>query len=194
MLAAAAVEFWGPCAWKFLHAVATTFDSDHATAYLTFFNSLQNILPCPGCRMHLQAYLKEHPVNISSKAALEKWVYDLHSDVNRRTGKDSPPFTLVQQRYTHLPDIANKSDNDIRFLLGDPFFGKYSVQAEINSTGIKETKQTDFLLYIFVGIALGWGGYYITNRSSDPQKKKLPIQQHEDQSKKLSQTEAPLSN
>lgn len=196
MLAAAAVEFWGPCAWKFLHAVATTFDPDHDATYLTFFNSLQNVLPCPGCRMHLQTYLKEHPVDVSSKAALEKWVYDLHCDVNRRSGKDSPPFTLVQQRYTHLPDIANKSDADILFLLGEPFFGEYSVQSEtLNSVDSKDnTKQTDFLMYILLGIALGWGGCYITNRPPDPQRTKATVEQHEDQSRPLSQTEAPSVN
>lgn len=97
------VEFFGPCFWKTLHAVAHTFpeDADALTTsrYEQFFSLVEHVLPCPACGAHYSQYIRANPVKSGSRRELAEWVYDLHSDVNKRTGKKNPTFAEVIQAY-----------------------------------------------------------------------------------------------
>lgn len=55
---------------------------------------------CPRCAQHHLSYLREHP--IEGAQDLERWVFDLHNDVNARTGKPllaESEFEAVAQHY-----------------------------------------------------------------------------------------------
>jgi hypothetical protein len=139
-LLSAATEFWGPCAWKLMHSVAATYrpqhqsvpnartikeDSDSAKLhYATFYKNLQYVLPCHLCRAHYSEFLGAHPVedSLRDENTLQKWVYDLHDDVNRRNGKQSPTFDEVLRMYNEF----DPSRPFTEATLADPHFGTKS--------------------------------------------------------------------
>ena len=49
-------KIWGPSAWLFLHTVTFNYPNNPTEEdkrnYLTFFNSLKHIIPCPLCKEH----------------------------------------------------------------------------------------------------------------------------------------------
>ncbi len=96
-------EWFGPSAWKFMHSVAFTFPNDAEEGlrnqYKSFFESIGHILPCPGCSVHFRQYMEKHPVDVSSREALARWVYDVHCDVNTRSRKPSPTYEEVEKAY-----------------------------------------------------------------------------------------------
>jgi len=82
------VDYWGPHAWIFLHAIAYQwsgkwFDYDDGK---TFFKLLGNILPCPGCQTHYKDTYQTLSISfdnaLSSQSHLEKWLVELHNSVN----------------------------------------------------------------------------------------------------------------
>jgi hypothetical protein len=110
-----AVEFWGPCAWKFLHSVAATYDPttaqigmdslvEYKRPYITFFGSIGDILPCKLCRQHFKSYAATNPLgeSMGSTETMQRWVYNAHNQVNVSNNKISPPFHEVQRRYGEL--------------------------------------------------------------------------------------------
>lgn len=128
------VEFWGPSAWKFLHSVSFTFpdnpSEDDQAQYTAFFRSLGNILPCPSCRGHYKDFMKKTPIDVSSREALAEWVWKAHDNVNRWSGKTSPPFEDVKRAYDDgIPKEVNaflmkaKREDPIAFreVMGSPY-------------------------------------------------------------------------
>lgn len=100
------VEFFGPSLWKSLHSIAFNYGSDpnhpkpeEHKAALDFFTSLTHLIPCGACSRHYEAYLARHPVDASSRDALARWVYDLHSDVNKRRRVKNPDYDEVVAMY-----------------------------------------------------------------------------------------------
>lgn len=134
---AAFVEFFGPSTWKAMHSIAFSFaaDPEHPTseeqkAAVDFFASLRVLLPCPSCAKHYSAYLATHPIDTTNREALSRWVYDLHSDVNRRRHVPNLSYEEVRKLYTGFDpaDVPeNPSSSELRMhleSLADPHFGK----------------------------------------------------------------------
>jgi hypothetical protein len=94
---------WGPAAWDMIHSVAYTAPvtptAEQKQHYASFYSALGNVLPCPGCRIHYNKHLQDHPPDTSSRDALFKWTYELHNIVNRVHGKTQPSFESVVSRY-----------------------------------------------------------------------------------------------
>lgn len=129
-------EFWGPSAWKLMHAISFTFGGDDGVpseedkkAALAFFASLGTLLPCPSCGMHFREYLKSHPVDVSSRQALARWVYDLHCAVNdnKETPSPSPTWEQVKQWYAggEWPPLTRAQARQ----RGTPFFDSASSES-----------------------------------------------------------------
>ena len=111
---------WGPIFWRLLHALAERAGSapmpglraDELRAWKLVLTTLGKTLPCDDCRGHCNAYTLSHPVNIPVNYAevneyIRRWLYDLHSDFNLRTGKCvfdfaelTPTYRGVQIRQT----------------------------------------------------------------------------------------------
>lgn len=130
------VEVWGPCFWKSMHTVAATAPggSDIPESYFIFFELLGEILPCAKCRSHYGSYLQQNPVRDFVKTAtnhrtkqdihsygniaLQRWVNNVHNDVNKRTNR--PEITFEQS----LGFVHNKCMSDITpENLATPFIG-----------------------------------------------------------------------
>jgi len=124
------VELFGPSTWKMLHAVSFTFPetptTEEQSAYRDFFYSVGDVLPCPACREHYKEYLGKNPIRLESRAALAKYVYDLHSNVNEKTKKTNLSFEEVVAHYgTWTPaknaEMSLMTPQERRIALGSPF-------------------------------------------------------------------------
>lgn len=89
-------ETWGPSMWFMVHLIAATYPvnptpQDKANA-ASFFQSLQHVLPCGGCRRGYEIILGTEPTRLTpqvfaSRASLFKWTVDVHNRVNEKLGK-----------------------------------------------------------------------------------------------------------
>jgi FAD-linked sulfhydryl oxidase len=89
-------DSWGPQQWHMMHLAAASFPSvpTHADriGFYKYFQSLQYILPCGGCRAHYAALitrgnLKLVPAIFKDRSTLFSWTVHVHNAVNAATGK-----------------------------------------------------------------------------------------------------------
>ncbi len=98
-------KFWGPSGWKLLHTLTLMYEPQQRAAMADFFELLPYVLPCKFCRNSLATYYEELPINLSSRQALVKWLWKIHSKVNdklRGQGQKipaDPSLTEVKQIY-----------------------------------------------------------------------------------------------
>lgn len=92
-------DIWGPGMWRMMHMTAASMP-EHPTPeqsrhYFTFFSSLANVLPCPGCRAHYAEMIGPGGILplttrvVSGRMALFKWTVAIHDAVNVSVGKPS---------------------------------------------------------------------------------------------------------
>ena len=83
---------FGASAWFVLHYIASAYpdepSDDHKEKMKQLVSSIQYLYPCGSCSPHFAAYLTSIPVDVSSREALERWIYDFHTAVNIRTNKN----------------------------------------------------------------------------------------------------------
>lgn len=101
------VEFFGPSTWKALHSIAHNYAADPANPtseerrdVIDFLRLLEKLLPCPSCRVHYGKWLQSHPIDASTRESLVRWLYDLHSDVNRRSHKPNISYEEHKRDYS----------------------------------------------------------------------------------------------
>lgn len=90
-----APELWGPHAWAMVHLVAMSYPSNPTAAdkaaYKAYYQSLGDVLPCPGCRVGYQRIITSTvpmaPGVFADRMALFKWTVDVHNAVNAKLGK-----------------------------------------------------------------------------------------------------------
>jgi len=105
---------FGPPGWVFLHCVTfgypmdpKKFDVDNnlpsgttEERYRQFFEQIGYVFPCRYCRESYQEFIKEIPIQTESRAALTKWLYDIHERVNKKLGKNGGvTYEDVVKRY-----------------------------------------------------------------------------------------------
>ena len=113
---------WGPSLWHSLHTISFNYpvkpSIEEKTKYLSFFKSLQNILPCKYCRMNFKKNIKNVPLNfktMKNRHTLSLWLYNLHEEINRMLGKKSNlTYNDIKIRYEMfrsrcLQDIKKKT-------------------------------------------------------------------------------------
>lgn len=147
-----------------MHAVAFTYPETptdkQKEQYTTFFNSLAPVIPCPGCGVHYQKYLDEHPVRVDNTEELSRWVYELHDTVNKRNHKTSPSYEDVKEDYTGFTEEKNKrllalSDKEQRRVMADPFLGRLDSGDSVGEAikdGFNENRFVSIALIFVVGV------------------------------------------
>ena len=80
---------WGNATWTLFHTFAEqideTFYKQHHSTCLDMFKKICQHLPCPDCRAHATAYLKNiKPADVNTKAKLRRMFYIFHNRVNQR--------------------------------------------------------------------------------------------------------------
>lgn len=109
------VGMWGPPGWRFLHSVAHGFPEDPSdfdqrngnslgtteSNYKNFFTLVGTTLPCGLCRQSYVQFIAENPIRTSSRADLTKWLWEIHTRVNDKLGRQyaNSDFDSVSQSY-----------------------------------------------------------------------------------------------
>ena len=102
-------DVWGPIFWHAMHIVSLAYpvqptEADKAGAK-AFFESLVSVLPCPICREHYAAKIKESPIALESKGELIYWVWDIHNQVNTMLQK---PTITIEQFMEHMRTLGSQ--------------------------------------------------------------------------------------
>jgi hypothetical protein len=89
-------KVWGPHGWFFIESIVLSLPNklnyEQKNIYKNFFTSLQDILPCEGCREHYNQNLIKYPLTdtvLSKKENMIRWILNVHNNV-RRNNKNMP--------------------------------------------------------------------------------------------------------
>ncbi|GAA5984596.1 hypothetical protein JCM11641_006562 [Rhodosporidiobolus odoratus] len=92
--------------WTFLHSTASYFpplpSTHQKTSMLSLLHSLPTLYPCGDCAGHLGKYMEKNPPEKAvekGREALEKWLCEVHNEVNERLGKERFVCEEVPQRW-----------------------------------------------------------------------------------------------
>jgi hypothetical protein len=101
MAGAARKEIWGPILWKILHTAAACLGKqklpmlikDERQFMINVLVSMEYMLPCLACQKHYRDWRRGHPLEaVTGAEAFQKWLWNLHNLVNRRSKKDAVAF------------------------------------------------------------------------------------------------------
>jgi hypothetical protein len=119
---------WGPPLWRILHVASVLSVTDmQKYALTTVLAALRTGIPCPECSGHYNNWYKSHPTQsviqthgeqhkLASKVfrigsarttivtwvPLDRWILDLHNDVNHRRGVDQWAADRMNSTYGHV--------------------------------------------------------------------------------------------
>ncbi len=107
-------DVWGPIFWDAMHIVSLAYpvqptEADKAGAK-AFFESLTSVIPCPICREHYAAKIKESPIALESKGELIYWVWDIHNQVNVMLNK---PTVTIEQFLERMKTLGSRSASSV---------------------------------------------------------------------------------
>lgn len=111
---------WGSILWTTLEIVVAGYPEKNVSPqmkseYRNFFYSIGNVLPCDFCRNHYRQNMKKFPIDpyLGSRRDLAQWLYALHNQVNKLTGKTSPPpsFEKVFTKFDVIRTTCDDADN-----------------------------------------------------------------------------------
>ena len=114
-------KIWGKHAWLFLHTITLNYPDEPTLSdkqnYKSFFESLIDILPCPTCREHYEQNIINHPIDLSSRESLIKWLIKIHNLVNEKNGKPILSYEDVINNYKDIYNPNNKYNKYIKTIL-----------------------------------------------------------------------------
>ncbi|GAA5832613.1 hypothetical protein JCM11251_001387 [Rhodosporidiobolus azoricus] len=100
------VERLGRHTWTFLHTTASSFppspSAHQKSSMLGLIRALPTLYPCGSCAGHLGEYIESNPPEPAvekGRESLEKWLCDVHNEVNERLGKEKFYCPDVPQRW-----------------------------------------------------------------------------------------------
>tara|TARA_B100001778_G_C18471529_1_gene576008 strand:- start:256 stop:831 length:576 start_codon:yes stop_codon:yes gene_type:complete len=100
---------WGPPTWMSIHMTSFNYppnpSSEDKKNYKSWLFSLENTLPCKYCRENFPTNIKQAGWNdnvMDSRLSFSKFCYDLHCEVNKMLGKDSPSFEEIRDKFEML--------------------------------------------------------------------------------------------
>ena len=100
-------KFWGPHAWIFLHSLTFNYPKEPTEKdkqiYVSFFKSLENILPCEKCAYHYKRHLEEYPIEeaLETRETMVQWLISVHNEVNKELGKPLYTYDQVIEEYKY---------------------------------------------------------------------------------------------
>ena len=108
---------WGPRIWNVLHGLSLRaatasmemMKADEMRAWEKVLVTTGPMLPCEDCRDHYSQWLLDNPIKpFTSLPYFEKgewirlWLYNLHSNVNRRLGKQNMYISELRDTYSRI--------------------------------------------------------------------------------------------
>lgn len=104
-------HIWGPHLWQILHSSTERVTQPHLNRneetrlWTNLLASLRYSLPCPQCKKHYTTYYSTTPIPAITRNDMRSWLYNLHCQVNDRTGK---PNTITIDK---IPEIYSQPFN-----------------------------------------------------------------------------------
>lgn len=97
---------WGPIIWNAIHLLCYKLKENHFKTIkdelLTIIIKISVNLPCPSCSSHAQGLIKRYRLKFAkSKEELNKIIFNIHNEVNKRTNK--PLFKYEDMENTYKP-------------------------------------------------------------------------------------------
>jgi hypothetical protein len=117
-------KVWGPHGWFFIDSIMLSLPNklnyEQKNIYKNFFTSLQDILPCEGCREHYKQNLIKYPLTdkvLSKKENMIKWILNVHNNVRRDAKKIPISINQYFEYYNkqYGDDNNNKNSKDCNF-------------------------------------------------------------------------------
>lgn len=109
-------DIWGPHVWKSMHLIAAGYPvkptKQDMKVYKCHFVNMGNVLPCKRCGLNYKKHLVKYPIDnyLKSRKRLMYWVYLIHKEVNKITGKSSKVlWSDVYAKYMKLIYISNSA-------------------------------------------------------------------------------------
>lgn len=105
---------WGPLLWKLLHSLVQRAGTarhpsmliDQRREILIILRAVELVMPCGLCRKHYHEWRTKHPIEklpdgLAFFAAVRKWLYDLHVNVNQsRSVENIVTFDSLEDLYS----------------------------------------------------------------------------------------------
>ena len=110
-------NLWGPHLWKFMHLFTLSYpneptEDEKDTAY-NFFTAIQTVLPCEKCRYNFKNHLETLTEEVlDSNENLVKWLFNIHNEVNKSTGKPQFSFDDFISMYINNTNTLNVTNID----------------------------------------------------------------------------------
>ena len=99
---------WGPALWQYLHIWSLGYPKYPTDAAKdgarTFVDRVVRSLPCAGCRIHADEFVRKNPVRLGSTDDLVGWFIDFHNHANLNTGK--PILTRAAAMDSIMADVG----------------------------------------------------------------------------------------
>jgi len=98
-------HIWGPHLWQILHSSTERINQPHLNVqeesrlWSNLLSSLRYSLPCPQCKKHYTHYYSSTPITSINRNFIRGWLYNLHCQVNDRTGK---PNTITIDKISEI--------------------------------------------------------------------------------------------
>jgi hypothetical protein len=105
-------NLWGPHLWKFMHLFTLSYpneptEEEKDSAY-NFFTAIQTVLPCEKCRYNFKNHLETLTEEVlDSNENLVKWLFNIHNEVNKSTGKPVFSFDDFISMYINNTNTLN---------------------------------------------------------------------------------------
>jgi hypothetical protein len=94
---------WQPLTWHIFHTIALNYNSEYKEQYITFFNSIKNIIPCKECKEHFTRNISNKPEmyieNNINEDRFFNWTIDLHNLVNKKIQKTQWSYEQSKEYY-----------------------------------------------------------------------------------------------
>lgn len=94
-------NIWGPHLWIILHSTSERIGtknhlpSEEIRLWTGLLSSLRYSIPCPQCKKHYSEYYTSNPIK-----EIRLWLYNLHSDVNKRINKENISIDQLTELYS----------------------------------------------------------------------------------------------
>ena len=109
-------EVWGPIYWTYLHMVTKKYpDKPSHKEKKYYFNTIQsfiNTIPCSTCNEHTDKIINDADLKtaLDNKVDFEKYIWDIHNQVNKRLNKKIMKFDTFNKTYNKILDKTYSSN------------------------------------------------------------------------------------
>jgi len=104
--------------WDFIYSLIFNYNTDNPTSqqamsYLTFFNYLGKVIPCPEYRKYYNDLFNKDPIDkhLITQDSLLKWLYKINCQINTKLNEKNKNFSRLCAYYSNFKAGSCKKKN-----------------------------------------------------------------------------------